>query len=446
MHARKHTKQRNKTMTKTVFSNSMVAHVWAQQKQPEGRSNNGNFHFSGDTIYSYQTPVARIVTGKNKAKIALITSNGYSHTTAGKHLPAIRRSIDYGRSIPYFEVPFLGVTGGRAFRHGDATNAQEVHKGNLAYLEKEYNELKGSISRARSGYSPIIDWLTPCAQTVRAYAITFKLRVPKINEVSDALELEKKRDEREARANTPAAVKKREQAAIYRENKKQREKEEKARREYESSQETFVRWMHDDWSAPSFWRFPEGSPERVYVEDFEARRREERLSAAQDAFLHWMLEGGEIPSDHDLPYNTPERDYLYQAREQARRERDASKRAAWYRGELSYFHFDADCGGAALRIVGEELQTSHGARVPLAHAIRAFRFVKLCREKGEAWHAKGHSIRVGHFTLSSIDAQGNFRAGCHSIKWPEIERVAREAGVFDETASDTALEPSHIAA
>ena len=35
-----------------VFSNSMVAHVWAQQTQSEGRSNNGNLYFEGPCIYS----------------------------------------------------------------------------------------------------------------------------------------------------------------------------------------------------------------------------------------------------------------------------------------------------------------------------------------------------------------------------------------------------------
>src|SRR3546814_8524943 len=40
-------------MTQTVFSHDMVAHVWAQQRQQNGRSNNGNFYFEGRTLYSY---------------------------------------------------------------------------------------------------------------------------------------------------------------------------------------------------------------------------------------------------------------------------------------------------------------------------------------------------------------------------------------------------------
>lgn len=39
---------------RTVFTNHMVAHVWAQQNQPHGRSGNGQFFFDGPTIYSYR--------------------------------------------------------------------------------------------------------------------------------------------------------------------------------------------------------------------------------------------------------------------------------------------------------------------------------------------------------------------------------------------------------
>lgn len=38
-------------------------------------------------------------------------------------------------------------------------------------------------------------------------------------------------------------------------------------------------------------------------------------------------------------------------------------------------------------------------------------------------------IRVGHFTLDRIDSTGDFVAGCHSIKWPEVSRLAERLGV-----------------
>lgn len=129
----------------------------------------------------------------------------------------------------------------------------------------------------------------------------------------------------------------------------------------------------------------------------------------------------------------------------AQRAREADDFAAWRRGETSYcpsaYRTD-DAGGAYLRIIGDELQTSLHARVPLDHAVRAFRFVKLVRQKGEAWQANGRSVRVGHFVVSKISAKGDITAGCHFIRWPEIERAAREAGVVDDRPSDEAAQPS----
>jgi hypothetical protein len=121
--------------------------------------------------------------------------------------------------------------------------------------------------------------------------------------------------------------------------------------------------------------------------------------------------------------------------------KDAEYRAAWLAGEASQGgrRFDAESGGAALRIKGDMLQTSHGAEVPLEHAIRAFRFIKLCREAGRAWQANGQQIRVGHFRVDSVSAAGDMIAGCNAFTWPEIERVAKLAGVFDAPADDSAI-------
>lgn len=84
---------------------------------------------------------------------------------------------------------------------------------------------------------------------------------------------------------------------------------------------------------------------------------------------------------------------------------------------------------------GADLQTSQGASVPWEHAVKAFRFVKLIRERGEGWKRNGHTVRVGHYTLDSVQPDGSFIAGCHFIKWQEIERLAHKHGVYDLTPS-----------
>lgn len=93
--------------------------------------------------------------------------------------------------------------------------------------------------------------------------------------------------------------------------------------------------------------------------------------------------------------------------------------------------------GADGRAEAGTLETSWGAQVPLAHAIRAFRFLALCRAEGKAWAANGKTLHVGHFAIDRVDTAGNFRAGCHLINWPEVERVAAACHVLDLAPADT---------
>lgn len=135
-----------------------------------------------------------------------------------------------------------------------------------------------------------------------------------------------------------------------------------------------------------------------------------------------------------------------------RKASEAERLAAWQAGhDINRLggRLSMPDGSAALRIVGDILETSHGARVPLAEAVAAFRFVKLLRTRapleGEAeggrpvvWKANGRQVRVGPYALTRVFADGGFIAGCHLINWPEIERAAALAGVLEAEPSDAA--------
>ena len=88
---------------KTVFSNSQLSHVWANQLQSFGKGS--NMHFEGNTIYSYGShyEIAQIVTAANKQEVYFVNSNGYSNTTA-KHTNHVWRAIP--DIYPVFKVPF----------------------------------------------------------------------------------------------------------------------------------------------------------------------------------------------------------------------------------------------------------------------------------------------------------------------------------------------------
>ena len=123
------------------------------------------------------------------------------------------------------------------------------------------------------------------------------------------------------------------------------------------------------------------------------------------------------------------RDRERKQREERKREREAQERLQkWVDGALDY------CPSGygqpiRLRIAGDELQTSRGARVPLAHAVKAFRVLKRLHDKGQAYQRNGHTIHLGHFALDSLDTEGTVTAGCHTVAWEEIARVATLAGV-----------------
>lgn len=134
-----------------------------------------------------------------------------------------------------------------------------------------------------------------------------------------------------------------------------------------------------------------------------------------------------------------------------REEREKANKAAWFEGDTSAsWHGRTDNGGAYLRAINVErdesgaivagtLQTSQGAEVPLTHALRAFRFLKLCRDKAQGWQANGRTIPVGHFRVDSIAANGDFRAGCHFIEWSEVSRVAQSLGVLGVAPDESAI-------
>src|SRR5580658_8878748 len=110
---------------KTVFSNSMCAHVWAQLSQPHGRS--GSMKFDGAVAYSYQTPVAHIAHTPDHQRVALFVPNRWGVTT-GRHLWHYRNALPY--DVPCFEVPDIFDW------QRTRVNAYD-HKANVAYLDKQ---------------------------------------------------------------------------------------------------------------------------------------------------------------------------------------------------------------------------------------------------------------------------------------------------------------------
>lgn len=82
-----------------------------------------------------------------------------------------------------------------------------------------------------------------------------------------------------------------------------------------------------------------------------------------------------------------------------------------------------NCPTTLLRIVGDEVQTSRGARFPLDHARRAMPLVSKLLETRQTFHANGQRIHLGHYQIDRIEADGTIVAGCHRIERDEVLRL-----------------------
>lgn len=85
-----------------------------------------------------------------------------------------------------------------------------------------------------------------------------------------------------------------------------------------------------------------------------------------------------------------------------------------------------------------EVETSRGARVPVQHAKRALGLVRLFQSRGKEYVRGDRSIHLGHYVVDKVEADGTLHAGCHVIKFEEIERVAIELDKIERVADSGA--------
>lgn len=127
----------------TVFTNDMVAHVWAQQRQQSGRSHNGNFYFKGRTLYSYGTHYPVGIFAAVGGPVFLNSSKS-SITTEGKHKGPARYAVRHLERLYLPELDEMADVIGRAGRNGGRlpADAPEHHKRNVeSYLAKHWRSI-----------------------------------------------------------------------------------------------------------------------------------------------------------------------------------------------------------------------------------------------------------------------------------------------------------------
>jgi hypothetical protein len=420
-------------LKRVMDSPEQVAHLWAAQAQDSARFRD-NFYFNLRRIYSYGSHyLAGMIMPDG---VVLLNTVSYSVTTS-RHLSAVRYAVNHKTRYSVYNLTEFAerLDSFERAKRSLASYAKQGMDSNGPAIQRERQYLSDA---KRAGRKWIADHALRLEEEAGAYLVRLfgypAATYAKLRTEAEAKEAKRKAAERKAK----------ESAAL-----------EDAKRLGDMDSARFALAIPDasgrDIVSGEYTESPDDFRLRLARahKASKAAGNIKRTRVLWDRLAALRAEARGEEADAIRP------DAIAIAAERERRkleaeEKQAAARAAWIAGERSaYSRLSDPEGGALLRIAGDpakpeeaELQTSHGASVPLAHAIRAFRFVKLVRERGETWNRNGRQIRVGHYQLDSIDSAGNFRAGCHAINWPEVARVAKLAGVFDCSPSDIAVESS----
>jgi hypothetical protein len=126
---------------------------------------------------------------------------------------------------------------------------------------------------------------------------------------------------------------------------------------------------------------------------------------------------------------------LQAARQRAREADDLATLAKWRTGEvlagtrlyslppaLRLGYTDSSKFGPGVQTI----ETSHGARIPVADALRLWPLV-LRVMKGDKDYTPG--MPLGDYRLTQIRTDGSIRVGCHDIAFSELQAIALQLGV-----------------
>lgn len=94
--------------------------------------------------------------------------------------------------------------------------------------------------------------------------------------------------------------------------------------------------------------------------------------------------------------------------------------ASWLKGEKLSLPYSA---GTYARIVGDEVETSRGARVPVEHAKTLARLYRITVRKGGMDWSDGTGPKVGFYRVNKIGADGTLVIGCHEFNPEEAGRL-----------------------
>jgi hypothetical protein len=138
------------------------------------------------------------------------------------------------------------------------------------------------------------------------------------------------------------------------------------------------------------------------------------------------------------------RDYVYELakardakKEAARIEReklaavDAGDRLAmWQAGQNPPQNGFQYCA-TVLRLNADQIQTSRGAQIPVADALKLWPLLLRVKTSGKTLEAGLHNINLGAYRFKSFDG-ATLIVGCHSIGWDQLELMADQLNLLEK--------------
>ncbi len=91
----------------------------------------------------------------------------------------------------------------------------------------------------------------------------------------------------------------------------------------------------------------------------------------------------------------------------------------WRNGENANSNFEV----TALRVSGENIETSRGAVIPLEHGVKIWPLINKLHATGKTYTKTDRSINLGYFTVESFK-NDVLTVGCHQIPFNELEKIA----------------------
>lgn len=446
-----------------VFENSMVAHVWAQQSQFEGRSGNGNFYFANKTIYSYGShfPIARF---SDDGSVVWFTQQTNSVTTS-MHIRYTRDALR-GLSVAVVHVPNLRDLDGKDISADQRAAIEEtLLRGNRESDWEAFQRVAGTPRRKWPGQIEAINRVADLDAKRAKAALAEKVSdarhdidmaaigvsrafIPRVlNEQVDghyptpyytATDNARRVEMERAKVMSARATLSKQQTKSKADAKRIKTASRcgaelarirdvwrnivaamEASRDYEKDRAQIEAALatlklgakHDYWPDCDETEILSGRIRRAFAVDF---------TAEQIAPLMAVMHARQWRKQVNATITAEAQQIVYE-RQRASWSKPKVTKDDWRDGAGDKYQ---SFGETLLRRRGDTLQTSRGAECPFAHAVIAFRKAQECRANGTTWHRNGQQLRVGLFSVDSIDAQGNMRAGCHSLTWEEMERLA----------------------